>query len=225
MQLDGNILILGDSFCQNKEGWPDMLCEKFSYNIAITQGTPGVGWWAIRSNLLQCQQQSDFFLDTKLLIFIHTQKSRLFKQDLSLFNILPQELPLSYSNNSIDEKTLSVSLYYKYIHEVLFADWAEQQWFREFKEICKPIPLIVNLFFETQKILPTLPGICVPTGLLDLNKAQYRQPTSMAFDGLKGYINHFTPENNKIFANQLYNIICGKSIDFDITEFTKGFDE
>lgn len=44
MQLNGNILIIGDSFCQNRQGWPDLLLSKIKHNNALVEGEGGAGW-------------------------------------------------------------------------------------------------------------------------------------------------------------------------------------
>jgi hypothetical protein len=43
--------------------------------------------------------------------------------------------------------------------------------------------------------------------------------TAMANDGERGFYNHLTPDNNIVFANQLYKIIKFEQADFDLTQF------
>lgn len=221
MQLTGNIAIVGDSFCQNSEGWPKMLASKINHRNLVVDGIGGAGWWPIRDRLLSMKQHTDFFNDVELLIYIHTQKDRLFTVNRELFTVPAQHLPLRFSNQDIDEKTLAVSLYYKYLHDVTFTQWVQEQWFVEFSEICKNIPKIINLFFDPppSDILP--PGIIVNTSLLDLALIQHTSHEQLRDDGLRGFLNHFSLQNNQVFADQLYEIIQGNQNDFDRTKFIK----
>lgn len=208
MQLNGNILILGDSFCQNPNGWPRLLCDKFIYNHCCTDGIGGDAWWGVRRRFLNHANQ-DYFQYVKLLVFIHTQRDRLFTHtpDVSV-----------RSNNPNNQEHQAVELYYKYIYDSAFARWAENQWHNELTRYCVNIPHVVHLFFDSDHS-NNLPGICVPTGLLNLALTQHNSSLDFIDDGTRGFINHFSPENNIIFARQLYEIIAGDREDFDIDQF------
>lgn len=225
MQLKGNVLILGDSFCQSvgENSWPAHLLKKIEHNESIVKGWSGGSWWAIRENLLKIQKNESFFKNVDLLIFIHTNKNRLLTRNDNIFKIKPQILPAKFSNSDIDEKILTVALYFKYIHDLSFVDWAQQQWFLEFSQISKHIPCVINLFFNPPDASIALPGIKVNTGLINLALNQYNRNDPNLRDLIvnEGYINHLTPENNKQFADQLYNIIVGNAIDFDLTKFNR----
>lgn len=212
MQLNGSILILGDSFCQHVNGWPAILCDKFNYHNKVVDGVGGASWWSIRYRMLH-NVNNGFLSQVKLLIFIHTQRDRLFSRNTSV--LVP---PLDSSS----EICRSIELYYKYIHDSEYCAWAEKQWQKELTHYVKDIPHVIHLFFDRDHATDLF-GHCVPTGLLDLALAQYNRGhhNNLINDGLKGYLNHFTPENNQIFADQLYQIITGAILDFDITKFKR----
>jgi len=217
MQLN-NILIVGDSFCEIKKGWPDLLGNKFSHAKVSSYGYPAAGWWAIRKHFLDIQKQIKPE-EIDLLIYVHTFKARPFTVEESIRGTSPVLLPSEYSNNDFAEPVLAISLYYKYLFDPNFADWAEQQWFEEYKKIAKLFPRVMNLFLSTQMISPDLPGINVLTGLKELAMKQHNSEKVFQTDKTFGYQNHFSTENNQILADQLYEILTGHKTDFDIVKF------
>lgn len=226
MQLKGNVLIIGDSFCMNPEAWPDYLLKKIKCNKFKVHGEPGAAWWPIRERFLNYAADKEFFDNLDLLIFIHTQKDRIPTRDNRVFAIRPLKISKNNFVSNIDERVMAVSLYYKYLHDNIFLIWAQDQWFKEYSEICKNIPCVVNLFYDPPLSKIDVPGIKIGTGLHDLAMSQYdlEDPNVhelIGNDGLRGFRNHFTLENNQIFADQLYDIIVGNKKDFDKTKFKK----
>lgn len=224
MQLDGNILIIGDSFCQNYSGWPKLLLSKIKHHTALVNGEGGAGWWKIRNNLIKIINNDSFFNSVKLMIIIHTQRERLFSNNPDVFHAQPQVQTGEYLVNHSNELETAVSLHYKYIHDTQFTTWAELQWFKEFNIMCKSVPQVINLFFDTsatESHCSILQGHSVPTGLIDLALVQHNDHRDLIGDGQRGFLNHFTPYNNEVFANQMYNIIQGNAVDFNKLEFAR----
>ncbi len=205
----------------NKQGWPDQLLNKLQYKNACVSGAGGAGWWAIRGILFPYIADRGFFDNVKLLIYVHTFRERLFTRDSNMFAARPQNIPDYFSHKELDDKTLAASLYYKYIYDSQFHEWAQTQWFAEYKDLVKNVPMVINLFFSGHQPCYQLPGVCVKTGLFELALRQHEDIDLLCRDGTLGYLNHFLPENNKIFADQLYKIICGQALDFDKDEFKK----
>jgi hypothetical protein len=221
MQLDGNVLIIGDSFCQHRRGWPNQLLNKLQYQQDRVAGLPGAGWWPIRETLLDCMADREFFQNVKLLIYVHTSKDRRFTRNPDMFAVRAQKITGDFLNKELDERALATSLYFKHMYDAQFHDWAQMQWFAEYQNLVKHIPTVVNLFFHGHSPEFVVPGICVKTGLLDLAMQQHDSFDLLCTDATRGYLNHFLPENNEIFADQLYKIICGQAVDFDKSLFKK----
>ena len=55
MQLNGNLLIVGDSFCQNSEYWPTYFADRVLGPRGQFRclGYGGASWWFLRDKLLQ----------------------------------------------------------------------------------------------------------------------------------------------------------------------------
>lgn len=220
MQLD-NILILGDSFCQDEHAWPNLFVDQVKHPGTNSHvcGTPGAGWWLVRKNFLPfANESSEFIKGQSLLIYIHTNRSRLFNSDKLICQTQPKVI-----NRNDDDLTLAVSMYQKYIADDQFQIWAQNQWFKEFNQLAGQFKTVINLLFEREPhITYSLTGKTIPTTLVDLvNYERDGKLDTLAYDGINGFLNHFSPENNIVFANQLVDIIAGRTDDFDLSKFNK----
>jgi hypothetical protein len=240
MELTGNLLIIGDSFCQDKHHWPDYLRSHFTYPLNVNKRAmtrvaafPGGGWWPIRRQITATRQgDPDWYKQLKLLIIIHPFKDRVFCEDQRAHQSSPVQLPLNWSAKDFDEATIAHSLYYKYLYDENFHIWAQVSWFNELAELLLENPQLssIHLFADkdTQQLMARskLSGIgnarCVPTTLMDVAHSQYSSSDNIKFmsnDGDHGFYNHLTPYNNIVFADQLYQIINSERDDFDLTQF------
>jgi hypothetical protein len=239
MKLDGNLLIIGDSFCQAEHHWPSYLRAKISYpqhvvprNAWRVHAFPGGGWWPIQQQIYSSQiGDTDWFNQIKLLIIIHPFTSRVFSTDHEIRRSCAVELPVNWSANDFDEATIAHSLYYKYIYQENFHAWAQLKWFDELDQLLTTRPQIMSIhLFDHKETLSLLPRsklaaganrLFVNTTLMDIVRSQYTSHNiaSMANDDALGFYNHFTPYNNIVFADQLYKIINFEQSDFDLTQF------
>jgi hypothetical protein len=240
MKLDGNLLIVGDSFCQHEHHWPSYLRSKLSYfqNIMPREAVcvdsfPGAGWWPIHQQIYANNNGNpEWFDQVKLLIVIHTFTSRVFSIDTRIHKTTSHALPLNWSRSNFDEPAIAHSLYYKYLYDENFHTWAQIKGFDDLGQFLDDRPDIrsIHLFNDEEPLSLSERSIMssgtnrvlVPTPLMEIVRLQYPVDaglTAMANDGERGFYNHLTPYNNIVFANQLYKIIKFEQADFDLTQF------
>jgi hypothetical protein len=227
MQLTGNLLILGDSFCRDSEYWPTY----FANHILGTNsqfrclGYGGASWWFLRDKLLQLiSHDPNFWNNTELLVMIHPPRCRIHTTlDDVRSKTFDPPLPRVFNNSDYEELDIAVKLYYKYFYSYEYFDWAEQQWFKELSAISKN-KQVINMFVDIEgpSAPELLPGITVDQSLIELGHSQYRHTQDITpTDGVIGFQNHFTPNNNRIFASQLYEIAQSINKKFNPEEFEK----
>ena len=225
--MSGNLLILGDSFCQHPEYWPEYFAGHIlgptSQHRCLGYG--GASWWFLRDKLLQfISCESKFWNNTELLVMIHPPRSRIHTTlDEVRFKTFDPPLPRVFNNVDFEELDIAVKLYYKYFHSEEYCRWAETQWFKELSTLCKN-KQVINLFvdIDVPRSSDHLPGITIDQSLIGIQFNQYMRTQDIEpFDGIIGFQNHFTANNNKIFAKQLYEIAQGTTKKFNPTEFEK----
>lgn len=208
-----NIIIVGDSFCMNPQGWPKMLADELRLTL-ISRGVGGEHWWGTRQFLKNLDPA--LIKNTEVIIFAHTFSQRLPTTDSTL-----GKFPLHNLDTS-DEKQLAVKLYYKYIHNYEFDDWAQISWFKDISNIYKNIKMVhLHGFPWSLESRHHLNGINVLPNLaaLSLNELGTTSLESLAVDRR---INHFNMHNNRVLAAQLKNIIDNYSpgdVELDINQF------
>jgi len=240
MELTGNVLIIGDSFCQDEHHWPTYLRTRLIYPEGVdkrdrirTSSRPGASWWPIRHEFLGIKDgDPEWYSQIKIIIMIHTFKDRLLTTNEGVYrgNLTGQSYSLF---TKTDEPVLASSLYYKYIHDEEFHNWAQIKWFDELAEAFQKTPDVrtVHLFTDSDTYnlikyskLNSVPNrLFIPTPLMDIVRLQYPtdcDPQRMARDGDHGFFNHFTPYNNIIFAKQVHEMMQFQRTDFDLTQFT-----
>lgn len=236
MKLDGNLLIIGDSFCQNDQYWPSYLRDHLTCpdNKVRIVADPGAGWWSIRGHFLRIKNNNSEWTDAlKTIIFIHTFTNRVHCKRPEVYKNTPLKLPWGWSNKDYTEPEVLMSLYYKYVYDQEFQDWAQVKWFDDLAVMLLERPDIstVHLFADTgthdlvkYSQLPSVDNkLIIPTSLMDIVRLQYSgnfESNKMAEDGKYGFYNHFTPHNNIVFAKQIYEMLTSERTDFDLTQFT-----
>jgi len=227
MQLTGNLLIVGDSFCQHPEYWPTYFANHILGPNSQFRclGYGGASWWFLRDKLLQfISAYSNFWDNTELLVMIHPPRTRIHTTLNEVrFKSLHPPLPRVFNNTDYEELDIAVKLYYKYFYSYDYFCWAEQQWFRELSTISKN-KQVINMFVDIGgSVAPELlPGIIIDQSLTELGHSQYKHTEDITpTDGVIGFQNHFTPYNNNIFASQLYEIVQGITKKFNPAEFEK----
>ena len=236
-----NLIVVGDSFCHIRgtdasdfrypHCWPNRLAQALNLNL-LGQGIPGAGWWPLKQVLKKFSPEQ--INNTEYMIFCHSDATRLLNCNLhqNHFN--------RYEPNPKDEEHLAVTLYYKYILDEDFADWAQQMWLQEISNTYADIKLIhlYSFPFIPQKITNFPNGISVFPSLaaISLNEFEFGlfDRKRAIFDKLADdtRANHLSDFNNDELARQLVEIIRGgysdRQVNLDVNKFqtktTKWFD-
>jgi hypothetical protein len=221
MQLTGNLLVLGDSFCEHANQWPAYCAWLLGYSKeqVYVSGQPGASWWPIRGQLLD-KLNNDFKDTVTQIIIIHPCPSRIITGHVSLRDNTSAILPLKFDNTSFSESLLASSLYYKYIVDNKFHCWTEQAWFKELNHTVGNIP-ILHLFTTDESIANAnlLQGKKVLQPLTPMALTVGPDRADLGRDD--GMPNHFTLKHNRVFGRQVAEIIQGNRNEFDLKEFIK----
>jgi hypothetical protein len=227
-----NIIVVGDSFCFNRRSngfdqealfcWPNLLADELKLNL-LGEGIGGAGWWPTRQSLKKLTpEQID---NTEVLVFCHSDAYR-------LLNSRTHQNTLRYGSNSgnNDEEQLAVKLYYKYILENEFAEWAQQMWLHEISDTYGHLKLIhLYCFPWTLKNIKSFPaGISVFPALASISLNEFDLgPFNLKHTTVQKLsndmrTNHFSDTNNKELARQLAEIIrnySAKNENLDVNKF------
>ena len=201
-----NLIVVGDSFCAG-QGWPQELAELLNLNLVVA-GYGGHPWWACRHFLHQ-EEIKDKIAETDTLVFVHTFAER-----------IPFDCPNEqianinkFDPNPKTEVGLAVKLYYKYLENAPFAEWAQQKWFEEInKDYANLKTVHLHGFPSSLPFRNLLGGVQVLPDLTSISIAEiYKDgahPNTLHQDTRP---NHFSTENNSVIANQLYKLITDYS--------------
>lgn len=219
MQLTGNLLIVGDSFCEHAQYWPAYTAWLLGYSPehVYVSGQPGASWWPVRGQLLN-KLKSSFKDNLTQIIIIHPNPGRIITGHDVLRENQAIVLPYKFDNTAFSESLITSSLYYKYIVDHDFHRWAEQSWFKELNDAVGDIP-ILHLFttdtsidnanlLQGKKVLQPLTKMSLDVG-----------PTRADLGRDQGLPNHFTLKHNRVFGRQIAEIIQGSRDEFDPKEF------
>lgn len=197
-----DILIVGDSWCAERENlghWPNELLFELtdiSKGTPRGKGFPGCHWWSVRKRLFQELNSKS----AKVVIIIHTDASRIPSDTNRAFTIAGVMNQLRKKDDVILK---AASEYYKHLYSANFHDWAERQWFRELDSFLekKQVEKIIHLHgfnkHEEQKYT-FKNGVTVEYSL-------HRYLTMNT--GTVTYPNHMTYENNQKLALFLHKLI------------------
>lgn len=207
------IIIVGDSFTTDANGWPGHLAKLLKLKL-VCYGEGGQHWWGISNFLKKLDQQ--IIDNTEVILFAHTYAERIPSADPKISKIDP------YDTSKKDEMSLAVQLYYKYILDLDFMKWAQTKWFDDITEKWQHIKLVNLHCFPLSLNLPKLPGgINVKPSLasISLNEIDADRGGGLTNDTRP---NHFNDFNNLELARQLAKMIINykPSVQyFDLTEF------
>lgn len=230
--VTGNILIAGDSFCGDWQYWPQFLREKFFPKELFPQRSliiacPGGSWWDIRSVMLRdMQSNAQWYTYLQWLIYIHPSSVRPIAADQKLTQEIMVELPSKYTSDTFSEIKLCKSLYYKYVYNQNFHQWAMSKWCLELNSLFAAAN-VIHLFADNNDIAfasNMLQGIKTTVSLTDISMTQYASSPSAEFiaqDRQHGLYNHLTETNNVLLAQQLYRIMTLQARDLDLSQFSK----
>lgn len=216
MQIEYNwddILIIGDSFCANRDAadtWPQQVLYQLTGDSQHTvrgQGFPGGAWWAYRKVLVEELKGRP----PRVLIVCHTEPFR-----------IPNDNDYSLNFKSVEDRVLHVGnknrtmpaniaraadLYYKELMCDDFYLWAVKQWFLELDWICAEynIEKVIHLYsFGGHYSDHTFTnGVTISTSL-----SSYAEEAETIFWKFKWKLaNHYTRKGNQLFANSIVDLV------------------
>lgn len=192
-----NLVVVGDSFCASKSLWPRIVSNLVDMNL-ICYGAPGQHWWSAREFIRNLSPSE--IDNTECMILIHTfgQRMPVENRNLSMHNI--------YNLDDSNEEQLAIKLYYKYISNSKFMDWAQQSWFKEIAQSW-PHVKIINLHSFPWSIphQDLLPGMKITPCLASISLNELGSDDNKLIDDDRP--NHFNRYNNTELAMQLANKI------------------
>jgi len=119
-----NIIVAGDSFCSSSTGWPELLAQRLNLTL-INHGQGGQPWWNVRNFLNNIDEKT--LTNTEVMVFVHTNAGRIPTNNTQIGQV-------DHSAEPVTELDKAIQLYHKYIHELAFLNWAQQQWFLEINQ-------------------------------------------------------------------------------------------
>lgn len=186
-----HIYIGGDSFCSERSSmdhWPVMLSNSLGLKLQ-GKGFPGQGWWNTRKHL-RSYLDSDLAAQTETFVLCHTNINR----------------PLMTMTNGTKEFQEVAKIYHTYMEDDEISVWQASQWYLELNQWLEHKTVIhIPCFRYGQKLQDLLDGHCVIPALI--NFAQHGAD----------WANHFTPEQNRSLANQLFRIITDPGSGLEIS--------
>lgn len=203
------ILIVGDSFCADREfptDWPTRLATLLGVEL-LGKGFGGCSWWTVKQYIENLQPDKD-----TLLLICHTAAVRLPNDYQLPINFNTLEHAKKVNSKNIDLHNLGYEFYTSELFSKSFYNWAHAAWLNELDSMSGYFNVVhvpcFDLFDATlvnhgMVILPPDPMGC----LFDVVKK---------FGHPRIYRNHFTQENNKLFATSIANILS------NVNEETQG---
>lgn len=207
-----DILIVGDSFCGNRdweEDWPQQVCLKLSNETYSSSRLPrgwgygGSSWWSVRKTLLEELNLHP----VKVIIICHTEPFRIPSDSGFGFNLRSVletgkvAGPPGISPPSSDQLK-SAKKYYKNLFSEKFHLWTNAQWFKELDEILikHSVEKVIHLYCFSGEYTDNIfqKGVTLKIPLIEYNVIK----TPKAFNR-----NHFEIDQNLKIASELYNII------------------
>lgn len=208
-----NLIVVGDSFCVNV-GWPQELARLLDLNLLVG-GFGGQHWWSYRHFLNRTLESKDI-VNTEVMVFVHTFTER-------IPNLNPKiALCNQFDKNPKTELGKAVQLYYKHLSNTLYAEWAQQQWFKEIKEkYSNKIKTIhLHAFPGTWADRDLLGGMQVSPNLSSISLDEIaNKDFFLPYDTRD---NHLSKKNNKTLAEELarlYRNYSQRDETLDISKF------
>lgn len=215
-----NIIIVGDSFCSSPEGWPKMLADMLELNL-INFGDAGAHWWT-QLHFLNTEISHDDKKNTDVIIFCHTEMNRIPSRNNDVTKV--NRMNKKFSGDDIDQ---AVNLYYKYISDWKFLNWAQDKWFEEISNTWATIPKVIHLhsFPWTLDKIHMLKGMNVSPSLaaLCLNEVDAKLSSDIPITTL----NHFNDNNNYVLSKEIKRLIDNYKetvVELDISKFDQKTD-
>lgn len=228
MDKDRYILFLGDSYCacispehyaQSERGpwqwskdipcYPSLVADHYGFKL-LCHGYGGKSWWYSRSQFeYQLQQQPDLLNKIDAMVFVHTDWDRLLSDthDISTFHLYFKS---GFQKPLEKEKHNALKLYYKYLHDKNFYDWAGQNWFQELSTRFRHIKQVhFHCFDSTTKYNHLLYGQKFTTPLMWISAGEINGTDDQIYEQFSRdtRANHMNNKNNQVLAQLIINAL------------------
>ena len=207
-----NIIVVGDSFASDPNGWPGVLANNLNLNL-LCHGQGGQPWWNVRNFITKLSV--DIVENAEFIVFAHTNAERIPGSNEQLGRI-------DHSKSPQSEIETAIHLYYKYIHEHNFLTWAQQQWFIEISRIWGHKKLChLHCFPGSLNHSNLLPGVNITTDLMSLSLNELGTTNIWGLVDDKRS-NHFNQNNNMQLGLQIAEQLQdygNKSVGLDVAKF------
>ena len=173
-----------------------MLAQRLNLTL-INHGQGGQPWWNARNFLNNVNELT--LTNTEVIVFAHTNAGR----------IPTSNTQLGLVDHNIEPKTEmdnAIQLYYKYIHEPEFLNWAQQQWFLEINQRWGHKKIVhLHSFPWSTEYGKSLLGINIVTNLCSISLNELGVDKLELFNDTRA--NHLNDHNNSELACQLSTLI------------------
>lgn len=190
-----NLLILGDSFCSDRNkntDWP-IIVQNSLLTSLHGQGFPGASWWSTRNSFIK-----QIAVAPNIAIFCHTEPNRIPHTDNWGIHAGSIKLGKIYGHEPNrfmpSEFRLACELYYKHLWFQEYHDWALTRWLCELDELTKDIEIVLHFFgFEhhTSRYHRFQHGVSFSDPLINYSTTIQRPDIR----------NHFDVDTNQRFAD------------------------
>jgi len=189
-----NIIIVGGSYCFNKELWPTQVAENLNLNL-IHFGLSGSHWWSIRHflNTLTDNQINN----SEVIVCCHPYSNTRLALEYKTYKLLKNKEPPEF----LEAKRL----YFKHIFNLEYSDWTEICWFKEFSEKFSKLKIINLHSSDTIKNKQYLGGMNVLPSLTSISNNEMDNGHSDGFYDIRP--NHLSIQNNKILGELIIGCI------------------
>lgn len=214
MKNFNNLLIIGDSFCEDRtcdSDWPVALGRMLDCKV-YGKGWGGCAWWNTKKELDKYKSSRS----TTILIVVHTDSNRL-PNDFN-YAITPRLMQMlnggvdqddAIKHPGIEYRQLALDFYNSDLFSMHFYEWAHRAWIAEIDR-CNDFYATIHIpAFDNVNLSGVRNGIVLTPGnefksLMDISNAEVGNNT---WAGRDTRHNHFKDVNNIKFAEALRDII------------------
>ena len=187
--------------------WTDLIADHYGYKTkSFAYG--GKSWWFSYSKFEQWKHQNPEQWElTDLVIFAHTDYSRLNSSDTNVPN-MPTDTVSFYKSSDIGT---AIKMWHAYLYDREFQRWAQQQFFKSLSDFGKDKKIIHmcmmrhgdrdELGYDTINN-----GVVVLDSLFDISSGEFKNGC-FPDNFMDKRFCHFSPQNHVVLANELINIV------------------
>lgn len=221
------LLILGDSFCADRNGtdWPAHLANLLGIKLS-GKGYGGNSWWTIKSYL---DKRKSIDNSSTILIICHTIPTRIpndYELPINTGLLSTQQIKSNPSTPMEELHKLANDFYASKLFSPKFYEWAQAAWFKELDQLNDYYKIIHVPGFSTidmtdiKNSIVVRPSKDIPA-LRELSDKEMKDKKWMGRDSRH---NHFCEHNNIKFAEAMATIISTLGQDDTGTKFFDNID-